>query len=81
MGYALGGLLIDNVLEPMMAAQQPASAFSAVFGTGKGSGAAVLFFLLGLLGVITCLIFRKDANIWALEKSPTSSEEEADTVQ
>lgn len=80
-GYALGGLLIDNVLEPMMAAQQPASAFSAVFGTGKGSGAAVLFFLLGLLGVITCLIFRKDANIWALEKSPTSSEEEADTVQ
>ena len=41
-----------------------------LFGTGKGSGAAALFLLLGALGVITCLIFRRDPYIRALEDPP-----------
>lgn len=68
LGYLLGGWLVDRVFEPFMAAQQPESIFSIVFGTGKGSGAALLFFVIAFLGIITCLIFRKDRHIWALEK-------------
>lgn len=43
------------------------SLLCVLFGAGKGSGAALLFFLLGLLGAATCLVFRRDRQIWALE--------------
>ncbi|MEG2687221.1 MAG: MFS transporter [Christensenellaceae bacterium] len=66
-GYFLGGFLIDKVFEPLMAEQAMDSFLSMVFGTGKGSGAALLFFVIALVGVITCLIFRKDPHIWKLE--------------
>lgn len=67
-GYFLGGVLVDDVFEPLMAAQQPDGLLQAVFGSGKGSGAALLFFLLGFVGMFTCLIFRKDAHIRRLEE-------------
>lgn len=67
-GYFLGGLLVDKVFEPFMALQQPDGVLATIFGTGKGSGAAFLFFFLGIIGVLTCLIFRKNTNIWQLEK-------------
>ena len=67
-GYLLGGILVDKVFEPFMQTQEVNSILSAIFGSGKGSGAALLFFILGLMGVFTCLIFRKDRNIWNLEK-------------
>ncbi|MEG2687485.1 MAG: MFS transporter, partial [Christensenellaceae bacterium] len=51
-----------------MASQAADSFLSIVFGTGKGSGAALLFFVIGIVGVITCLIFRKDPHIWKLEE-------------
>ena len=66
-GYLLGGLLVDRVFEPLMASQQPGNLLAVMFGTGKGSGAAALFFLLGILGVTTCLVFRRDRHIWELE--------------
>ncbi len=66
-GYLLGGALVDRVFEPLMAAQQPGSLLVNVFGSGKGSGAAVLFFLLGVFGALSCLPFRTDRKIWALE--------------
>ena len=68
LGNLLGGALVDNVFEPLMAAQGQGSVLVTLFGSGKGSGAAVLFLLLWLLGLATCLIFRKDRHIWALEK-------------
>lgn len=68
-GYVLGGVLVDRVFEPMMVAQGAGSALSALFGTGKGSGAACLFALLWLVGLATCLIFRRDRHIWALEQA------------
>ena len=68
LGNLLGGALVDNVFEPLMAAQPQGSVLVMLFGTGKGSGAAVLYLLLWLLGLATCLIFRKDRHIWALEK-------------
>lgn len=67
-GYLLGGVLVDSVFEPLMARQMADSLLCCVFGAGKGAGAAVLFFLLGFTGVATCLIFRRDRAIWALEE-------------
>lgn len=68
-GYLLGGILVDRVFEPFMAAYGEGSLLETLFGTGKGSGAAMLFLFIGVLGVITCLVFRKDQNLWRLERS------------
>lgn len=68
LGYLLGGILVDKVFEPFMAAQEQGSLLTLVFGSGKGSGAAMLFAVIAIVGVITCLVFRRDKHIWALEK-------------
>lgn len=58
LGYFLGGLLVDKVFEPFMAWNK--SGFLAnLFGEEKGSGAAMLFFVIGIAGVAVCLIFRR----------------------
>lgn len=66
-GYFLGGFLVDNIFEPFMGLQNN-HILNILFGIGKGSGAAFLFFILAILGIIVCLIFRKDKHIWKLEK-------------
>ena len=55
------------VCDTLAARMGPNSLWALLFGTGKGSGAAGLFLVLGLLGVLTCLIFRRDRHIWSLE--------------
>lgn len=67
-GYLLGGALVDKVFEPFMALQPPQGLFAALFGTGKGSGAALLFFVIALPGIWICMVFRKDVHIWKLEE-------------
>ena len=67
-GYLLGGALVDRVFEPFMSLQGPDSVFTALFGTGKGSGAALLYAILGAAGVLTCLYFRKNRHIRELAK-------------
>lgn len=67
-GYILGGVLVDKVFEPFMASQNTSSILKLIFGEGKGSGAAFLFFFLGIIGVLTSLIFRRSKYIWQLEK-------------
>lgn len=67
-GYLLGGFLVDAVFEPVMAAQDGSSFLVALFGQGKGSGAAFLFFVLAFTGIGVCLYFRRDKNIWDLER-------------
>ncbi|MBE5966102.1 MAG: MFS transporter [Lachnospiraceae bacterium] len=67
-GYFSGGILVDKVFEPFMASQQPGGLLVTIFGTGKGSGAAFLFFFLGIAGIVTCLIFRNSTHIWELEQ-------------
>jgi MFS family permease len=67
-GYFLGGILVDKVFEPFMLYQPSSGFLTMIFGTGKGSGAALLFFILGILGVLTCIIFRRNIHIWNLEK-------------
>ena len=67
-GYFLGGLLVDKVCEPLMAIQKKGSILVRMFGEGKGSGAAFLFFIIAFAGIAVCLYFRQDKHIWKLEK-------------
>lgn len=67
-GYFLGGLLVDQVFEPVMALQGEGSVLVRMFGSGKGSGAAFFFFVIAFMGIGVCLYFRRDKNIWALEE-------------
>ncbi|MDE6110712.1 MAG: MFS transporter, partial [Eubacterium sp.] len=66
LGYILGGFLVDKIFEPFME-KNSSIMLAALFGTGKGSGAAFLFMFLAFIGIIICLVFRKDKNIWKLE--------------
>ena len=65
-GYFLGGLLVDKVFEPFME-KTKFSLLIDIFGTGKGSGASLLFFIIGIAGVIVCLIFRRIKSLKELE--------------
>lgn len=67
-GYLLGGLLVDQVFEPFMASREQNSIFRFLFGAGKGSGAALLFFVIAFAGIGVCLYFRRDKYIWELEE-------------
>lgn len=73
LGYFLGGVLVDQVFEPIMAAQSLGSILVRLFGTGKGSGAAFLFAVLWLMGICVCLVFRADKHIWKLESNLTEA--------
>lgn len=66
-GYFLGGFLVDAVFEPVMARQDAGSILARMFGTGKGSGAAFLFFVIAFAGIGVCLYFQRDRAIWELE--------------
>lgn len=59
LGYFCGGLLVDQVFEPWMGTIPQNGILAALFGSGKGSGAAFLFFAAGIAGVVVCLIFRR----------------------
>ena len=49
----LGGLLADTVFEPLMTADSPAQrVLSGLFGTGKGSGIGLMFFIIGIAGML-----------------------------
>lgn len=56
-GLFLGGLMVDKVCEPVMAAASAQGMLVRLFGMGKGSGAALMMFILGILGVVICLGF------------------------
>ena len=57
LGYLLGGVLVDVICEPLMAGQAAGSLLVRCFGSGKGSGGALLFFFSGVAGVAVCVIF------------------------
>ena len=56
-GLALGGFLVDEICEPFMAVQPSSSLPSLLFGSGKGSGAALVMFVLGISGSLFCLTY------------------------
>jgi hypothetical protein len=47
--------MVDHVCEPLM--KNAALPMQFLFGSGKGSGAALLLFILGIAGTVMCLIF------------------------
>lgn len=57
LGLLLGGLLADRVFEPFMSAASPVQQWlSQWFGTGSGSGIALLFFIAGTAGTALSLV-------------------------
>ena len=56
-GFFLGGLMVDRVCEPFMASPASPGLLTQLFGVGKGSGAAMMMFILGVAGTAICLIF------------------------
>ena len=68
-GYFLGGFLVDQVFEPIMKGRDAESILVKMFGGGKGSGAAFLFFVIAFAGIGVCLYFRRNKYIWKLENN------------
>ena len=58
LGYLAGGFLVDSMFEPFMT-DKSNTVLNQLFGTGKGSGAAFLFAVIGVMGVLVCVIFSK----------------------
>ena len=67
LGYMLGGAAVDYVFEPLMASQTVGSLLVRMFGMGKGSGAACFFAVLGLAGVLVCIVFRRNRHLRAMQ--------------
>ena len=59
LGTFVGGFMVDKVCEPWMAQTDPDGLLAGMFGVGKGSGAALVMFILGIAGIAVCLIFGK----------------------
>ena len=60
-GLLLGGVLADHVFEPFMTTVSPIqSILSVLFGTGKGSGIAVMFFIVGAVGCVSSFMCLKN---------------------
>ena len=55
-GLFWGGLMVDNVCEPFMAAHSDSSILTMLFGNGKGSGAALMMLILGVIGSALCIL-------------------------
>lgn len=66
-GFFFGGLLVDEVCEPLMSRQIPW--LTGLFSTGKGSGAALMMFLLGIAGILICLYFGRKLKKYHFEES------------
>jgi len=54
-GLYLGGYLTDNIFEPLLLNRKYLF-LNNIFGFNKGAGAALMIFVLGIVGVFFCLI-------------------------
>ena len=55
-GLFLGGFMVDDVCEPFMVRYGDGLILKTLFGTGKGSGAALMMFILGISGSLICIL-------------------------
>lgn len=65
-GYFIGGLAVDYIFEPFMELRGN-GVWQTLFGSGKGSGAALFFFVIAFAGIFTCLYFRRKKSLWELD--------------
>jgi len=67
-GYILGGILADKCFEPIMASNSIfKQLLSIIVGSGKGSGIAIIFIIIGFIGFTVCCIFRRNGYIKTLD--------------
>ncbi len=67
-GYLLGGVLADEVLEPFLAgSSRTAQGLSHLVGAGPGSGIALGFLLLTAAGILGMAAFSRDRALRALD--------------
>jgi len=59
-GLFLGGFMVDHVCEPFMRIYGDLPILKTLFGTGKGSGAAIMMLILGISGNFICIITGKN---------------------
>ena len=67
-GYFAAGFITDQILEPFMS--RPSSIqimLSKIVGNGSGSGIALIYLCISVLGVIGCIFFKNKSNIMSLE--------------
>ena len=55
-GLFIGGTMVDRVCEPFMDSHSYSKVLTMLFGSGKGSGAALMMFILGVTGSILCIV-------------------------
>lgn len=55
-GLFLGGFMVDKICEPFMKTYGHLSVLKTLFGTGKGSGAALMMLILGISGSLICIL-------------------------
>lgn len=61
-GLFLGGFMVDDICEPFMAEYGVSVTLRTLFGMGKGSGAALMMFILGVTGSFICIFMGKKLN-------------------
>ena len=54
-GLFLGGFFVDKICEPFMTLRSDDTFWTFLFGSGKGSGAALMMFILGVTGTVLCI--------------------------
>ena len=54
-GLFWGGFMVDKVCEPFMKKHESSYVLTFLFGSGKGSGAALMMLILGVVGSILCI--------------------------
>ena len=54
-GLFLGGFFVDKVCEPFMVQRSDSTFWTALFGSGTDSGAAMMMFILGAAGTVICI--------------------------
>ena len=54
-GMFWGGFMVDKVCEPFMKTHESSYVLTFLFGSGKGSGAALMMLILGVVGSILCI--------------------------
>ncbi len=55
-GLFLGGFMVDRICEPLLSVYGDLPILKALFGAGKGSGAALMMLILGVSGSLLCII-------------------------
>jgi len=69
LGLFLGGYLVDNVCEPFMNIKTHPAIFESWFGSGKGSGAALVMFIIAVAGTLMCLAWGSVLNKYEFKEN------------